>query len=65
MNNIMITVYPSLAKWGRCVLLNVNLHGHKGKCCSTYVQTWAFRNKNNSGFQMLHRNLQIRKQRLI
>ena len=42
MNNIMITAYPSLAEWDRCVPLNVTLHGHKGKCCPVYVQTWAF-----------------------
>ena len=37
----------------------------QGKCCPMHMQSWAFKNENNSGHQWLHWDLKARQYRLI
>jgi hypothetical protein len=39
-----------LAEWDACVLLDVTVHGQKGRCCPAQVQAYAFENENNFGY---------------
>jgi len=43
-----------------CLLLNVTLHGRKGKNDSVHVQAQAFKNNSNSSHQQLCCDLKAR-----